>query len=685
MHYTPLRGDGLRGILGYMDRDVESSVDKLQRRLYQRGAAPKERDRRPLHEEAHRVAPGWDSQEEAQNQREFEQGSLEEYAQQVEKQVNPSAQVPAYLRDKHTNKDALARKEKQRTTTRVVRSIFLTALAFFILSAGVAWYFFFYEHNQISCDNVKIDVTGPLSVPSGKELTLNVGILNKNPTPVQLAELVVNYPEGTRSVQNSAISLTTARERVGTIASGERVRTSVRALLYGKEQSESTIDLIVEYRIDESNAVFVCKAPYKVIIATSPVGLVVDGLEEVSSGQELVLTATVSSNADETVRDQRLVAEYPFGFEFVRAEPKPTNDLNAWDVGDISPGSKRTVTIYGIVNAATVEARSIKFRLGEKDKEKADGLLTTLQLVEHPFLIARAFINLDLVVNDIKDPDVPAKMGEEQRAVLHWKNTLPYAIYDVEIEASLDSPLINPSTVRQGQGYYRSVDRTIVWTGQTSPKLKSLGPGESGQFEFSFNTVPLAQDTSTLGPNIIVAFTVRARRTSDDAGVSGKLVSQSKRTIKFESQLAFDYEILRALGPFINTGVHPPIPDHESTYTIHWSLKNNTNEVNTVKATAELPINVRWLDAISPEDGSLTYNPTTHMVVWTPGTIPAGTGSRSPTREVYYQVALTPSITDNLETTSVILEPRLTGVDAYTQSVIEIKPRDLYVSKVRGE
>jgi len=665
--------------------DEESSVDKLQKRLYQRGEAPKERIRRALHEEAHTVPSAWADQEEVSAQREFKEGSLEEFAQQVQTEANPSSQTPAYLRDKRMSKEALSRREKQRVTTRVIRSIFLTALVFFILSLCVAGYFFFFSHNQISCDNMKIDVTGPLSVASGKELVLNVGIQNKNPSSVQLAELVVNYPEGTRSAQNNSISLTTARERIGTIKAGERVRTSTSALMFGKEQSEYTVDLTVEYRIDQSNAVFSCNAPYKVIIATAPVGLVVEGLEEVSSGQELALIATLTSNSDQTVRDQRVIVDYPFGFEFVRGEPAPTNGKNAWDVGDIAPGTKRTITVYGVVNAPTVESRSIKFRLGEKDRDKADSLATTIQLIEHPFLITRAFLDLNLEVNDNANPEVPAKLGEVQRAKLNWKNTLPYAIYDVEIEASLNSTLIDPASVRQGQGYYRSVDHTILWSGQTTPKLKTVGPGDSGSFEFSFNTLPLALDTSALGPNVTIAFTVRARRTSDSAEVSGKLVSQSKRTIKFESQLAFQYEVLRALGPFVNTGVHPPIVDHETTYTIHWVLLNNTNEVDTVKATAELPINMRWLNAASPNDGSITYDQTSHQITWAPGTVPAGTGSRLPAREVYFQVALTPSITDNLDTTTLLNSPRLTGVDAYTHSVIELTPRDVYVTKVTGE
>jgi hypothetical protein len=674
-----------------MDMDEDSSVDKLQKQLYQFNGGPKERARRTLHEDgAHDIASNWTTQEDVREQHALDQDPMSEAGAYagfettggVGHPPTPPA-VPAFLRDGRGSKEVIASHQKQRMAGRWVRGIFLTSLLFFILSAGVAGYFFFYESNQISCDNMVIDVTGPLTIASGKELTLNVGILNKNPTAVQLADLVVQYPEGTRSPKDSRTSLTTARERVGTINAGERVRTSVNALLFGKEQTEYTIDLAVEYRVDESNAVFECKAPYKIIIATAPVSLSVDGLEELSSGQELVLTATMNSNSEETVHDQRLVVEYPFGFEFVRAEPMPSQGTNVWDVGDVAPGSKRTVKIVGVVNAPTVESRTIKFRLGEKDTEEQKGITTTMQLVEHGFVIAKPFLDLTLLVNDNDSAEVPVKIGDPVRATLLWKNTLPYAVYDVEIEALLNNPLIDQKTVRQGAGYYRTVDDTLIWTGQTTPKLKEVGPGATGRFDFSFMSVPLGSDTSVRDPNLTIGFTVRGRRISDNKEVAQTLVAQSKRTIKFDSQLDVRTTILYATGPFTNTGIHPPVADAETTYTVHWAIANNTSDVSGVKVTGELPINVRWMDTTNPGGSPISYNPTTHTVTWSPGDVPAGTGANLPIREVYFQIGVTPNAFETISDMVMVEDQAVIGVDQHTKSVVELKPRAVRMIEIR--
>lgn len=661
----------------------DSSVEKLRKRLYQYGAPPKERERRPLHDSAHQVQTGWVTQEDVAEDRAAPLGSLESF-EQIAQDVAPEEQVPAYLRKARGSGVKADIREKQRTTQRVIRSMFVVALVFFLISAGVAGYVLLFGGNQISCDKMDIDVTGPLSVPSGKELVLSVGVLNKNPTPVHDAELIVKYPAGTRSAENTAVTLGTTRDRIGTVEAGERVRVDTKSLLYGQEKTEYTIDIAVEYHVDDSSAVFVCEAPYQVIIATAPVALTVDGLEEVSSGQELALTVTVTSNSDEVVKDQRLVADYPFGFEFVRADPEPTDGTHAWDIGDVAPGMSRTFTIYGVAHAPTVESRSIKFRVGERDPEDGGKTLSALQLVEHSFLISRPFLALNLAVNDNLDPEVPVNMGEVIEATLNWENTLPYTLYDVEIEAKLDSPHIDSRSVRQGNGYYRSVDRTILWTGQTTNVLKEVRPDQSGRLEFNFVTYPLSHDTSARDPNITISFTVRARRLSDNTEVSQTLVAQSERIIKFNSQLMFAVEGLHALGPFTNTGVHPPAVDYETTYTVHWKLLNNTSDVDSVKVVGELPINVRWLNNISPSDGSLNYNPNTHEVIWNPGLVPAGTGSMKPVREVYFQIGVTPSVTDPFDLT-IVGNQKMTGTDRYTGVPVEITPRDLYITHIPRE
>jgi hypothetical protein len=673
----------------------ESSVDRLNRKLYARGEGPHEHARRTLHEEAHEVHDTWVSQEDIQQQHELEDDPARMLEELREGHLPGKAaeRGPSILYDKRASTVATAAREKRRVASRLVRTAFFASLTFFVLAAGIAAYFFMVGKNTISCDNLGITISGPVTIPSGKELVLSVGIVNHNPVPLQDTALVVSYPEGTRSPENSSISLPTDRQQIGTLNPDEPVRATTHAVLFGKEQTQQSINASVEYHIADSNAVFTCPAPYQVLIATAPVTLTVDGLEEISSGQQLTLTVTLASNSDELVPDLRMTADYPFGYEFVSAEPEPTNGRNVWDIGDLTPGGKRTITVTGVVSAQSVEARAVKFRVGEKQPANPDELATTLQVVDHPLLITRPFLALSLTLNDSTAAELSAVPGQTISGDLTWTNVLPYPLYDVEIETSLPGPLVDVSSVKAKDAYFRSVDRTLQWTPQTVADLKTIEPGAKGRTQFTFNINKFIEDTSARDPALDLSFTVRARRISDDVPVEQTLVAQVPRTIKLTSDLQLTPYVVYSIGPFTNAGPYPPRVDQETTYTITWNIKNTTNAVDTVQVTGELPLYVRWLGAINPSDAAVSYNPATHEVSWNVGDVPASTGYQTPAREVAFQVAFIPSITQ------LDMEPELVqnlvarGVDHFTGTVIERSirkqttaiPRDPYFGTFGGK
>jgi hypothetical protein len=72
----------------------------------------------------------------------------------------------------------------------------------------------------------------------------------------------------------------------------------------------------------------------------------------------------------------------------------------------------------------------------------------------------------------------------------------------------------------------------------------------------------------------------------------------------------------------------------------------------------------------------VVYNETTKEVIWTPGSIPAGTGVSTPVREVYFQILISPSLSQVKKSPYIINEQRFSAQDAYTgQEISQIKPQ----------
>ena len=89
---------------------------------------------------------------------------------------------------------------------------FFGALLFFALAAVYAAFIFFGGSNIVSSENIDLQITGPVSVNSGEKITLVLDIRNRNRTPLEVVDLVVEYPKGTRSAEDGREELPRYRE-----------------------------------------------------------------------------------------------------------------------------------------------------------------------------------------------------------------------------------------------------------------------------------------------------------------------------------------------------------------------------------------------------------------------------------------------------------------------------------------
>jgi len=679
--------------------DKDSSVEKMKKKLYVRNVEPVLHERRALHEDApHKVAYSWDENGSAQEEEETYEMSQDpqEILEELHRGHIPGQVIPkpSILDDKRFSADAavVEDKEEDRFVSRIIKAVLIASFLFFIFAVGLAGFYLIGGKNQVSCKNVDIAVTGPHSIPSGKKLVLDVSVTNNNPVPMKNASLEVVFPDGARDAQLSSSGLPSSKEQVGTIEVGEHVRTSTTALLFGQEQTEQEIKTIISYEIEDSSASFTCEQPYTILISTSPVSLTVEGLEEISSGQELELEVSVTSNSEETVPDLRIVAEYPYGFEFISSVPEPTEDDRVWEVGDLIAGKVRTVKIRGIVRGQGVEARTITFSVGEKDTVDAKGLATILQKNEHPLLVTRPFMELSLELDDSANSEVTSTLGEQIRGNLKWKNALGDALHDVEIEAHFTGVMLNLASVTAGTGFFRSIDRVLIWTPQTADFLRNLEAGQEGELPFKFSTKPFEKGTRASNPSMSIEFVVRARRISDNIPVQQNLQEQSKRTILFNTDLDYEAYALYGVGSFTNTGPHPPEVNERTTYTIVWDVTNSTNNADSVILKGELPVYMEWLGQVAPQNESVVFNPVTREVIWSLGAVARDTGYQEALRKISFQVGVTPSISQLGEELILVEKIVLQGTDTFTKNVLTQKIRvvnsklakDPYFSKVWG-
>lgn len=549
----------------------------------------------------------------------------------------------------------------------LVSVLFCCALAF-------ALYTLYTGSNFVSNNNIDIKLLGPVTSPAGEELSLDVDIINRNTTDLILADLVITYPEGTRNADDRVTPMPQDRIPLGVIEKGRTLRQTIRSVLFGEENAKKNIKISLEYRIEGSSNIFVKDKQYPIFIGSSPIAVNVDSASEVIPEQENEFRITVRSNSSSIVKGLVFKAEYPFGFDFVSAVPSTTGDNATWILGDIKPGEERQIVLRGRILGGELQERVFRFYTGTEDATDKMAIGTVFVTNSTAITLKRPFISADLALDGKTDSVYVARAGEDIKGEITWQNNLDVPINDAVIEARITGPMLDKTSIRGDRGYYRSVDNTILWDNSTLEELTELKAGDVGRLQFSFAALaPSIENNSTFRrESMKVELSIRAKRLNEDK-VPEEVVSNVSRVIKIASDLALTTRLVRNVGPFVNTGPIPPMPEQPSTYTVLVSLKNSYNSVKDVVYSATLPQYVEWLGQVYPNNSPVTYNADKRQITWQIGDMQPGIGYSQSTKDFAFQVSFLPSVGQLGSTPPIVINQRIAGKDNFTGEITETK------------
>ena len=632
--------------------DDKSSINWLRNRLYSRTNVPKPRERRKLRPDMHQVTESWDDIDQAEDQPPV-----------PPKPITPMA--------------------KQKKETTMLTWILIGSFAFFVLSLGYSAFLFMSGSQVVSNENIDIEIEGPVAVPGGEELALSIGIVNRNAVPLELVDLIIDYPDGTRSANNLSVEMQRLRESIGTIEPGERKKTTVRAVLFGEEESQKDITITLEYRIEGSNAILYKERNHNVLLSSAPVALKVDSVKELTSGQEVEFTVRAISNSTGVLEDVLVTAEYPFGFEFIQSTPKPAVGGNTvWNIGDMQPGEEREINIRGYLLGQDSEQRIFRFETGVQDKDSPSEIAASFSKSEVPITIKQPFIQLAMSLDgDSGEGEHVVRRGDEVRGDISWVNNLETTIFDGVIEVKLSGPAVDKNSIDALRGFYRSQDNTLIWNSENNRDFEEIKPGDRGSVRFLFKPLPVSPEIRLENPEIQVEASVRGRRL-DENDVPEAVTADVERTVLVASDIFFTSKAVYTTGPFENSGPLPPRAEQETTYTIVWTVANTSNDMTNVRIASHIPSYVEYLDIVSPTSEDVRYNPTSGDIVWNVGDVPTGLGYTSQAREVAFKVSFTPSLSQVGQSPNLIDDQYIEGLDLFTNSVIQSSRRGVTIQLV---
>ncbi len=562
--------------------------------------------------------------------------------------------------------------------TSMFKKFFITSIIIFVLAMGYALFTFFVGNNSVSNNNIDITVLGNAFAAGGQELPLQVEIVNKNSSELELADLVVEYPKG--ATQNTATNDTnTLRTSVGTIPSGGTQDENIKITLFGEQGSIQPLKISLEYRVAGSNAIFVKEVPYQVTISSTPINLSIDAPIEANPNQEITLNVKATLNATNPAQGILLRADYPVGFQFESAKPAPSFGNNVWTLGDLAPGVERDISITGkLVDTADGEQKNFHIFSGSVSSTDKSVIGTVYNSLGYLVNIKKAFIEANLYVNGVYQTNYAVDSKTTVSGEIRWANNLDTQINNLSISAKLSGNAFNSKTVIANQGFYNSSNQTITWDKNSKSDFAVVNPSDSGSVDFTLSPLALFNSSGMLSsPKINIDVSIKGENPMEGNAVQ-ELDNSESKVINIISDAGLTAKAEYYGGPFgKNSGPIPPKAGTPTTYTITWTLSNTSNNISGAKVKATLPSWVSFVGPISPPAEDLTYNGSTQEITWNVGGIPSGTGITTASREVSFQVSLNPS-TSQVGTSPVLINDAvLTGHDDFANVDVTVNKSSL--------
>lgn len=624
-----------------MPSEGKDDIEKLKAKLYSRENKDKTMSdiRTPLTKEESDAPVSW-------------QDSVAELNKEQEK-PKPPQRVPPI--------GALMQEEKKKMS--FAAKFLIASFLFFVLAASAAAYIFFGGGTLISPQNIDLSVVMPSLVDSGKTSTFQVLIDNRNTSQLQLVDLVIDYPDGTRD-PTDATTLTQGRQSIGTINAGQQLKQTASAIFYGQQGAQEKVAVTLEYSVAGSNAVFEKQAEADFIIGSSPISVSVSAPSTAVSDQPFPIDLTIQSNATTPLTNVVIQAQYPFGYSVANSIPTALAGGTFWQLGTLAPGASQTIHIVGSLSGQEGDQRVFRFLAGSNTDQTDTQVEVPLLSVPQTITVQKPFITGTISVNGQSGKTISVQSGQPLQGTINWQNNLPTAVSNVQMTLNFSGPALDKGSISSGDGFYQSQNSTITWGPQQDPSLSQVAPGGTGLLQFSFSTLPPgAGNVLVTNPVINLSLSVQGT-TATQSGAPQQVSGAATAQVSVASALSLTAQALHFTGAFTNTGPMPPKANSDTSYTIVWTVKNSSNTIGNATVSTVLPQYVRY---VSGGASGVTYDSGSRTVTWSLGDLNPGVGYTAPAEQVSFQVVLTPSESQAGSVPALTGNVSLQGQDRFAQ------------------
>lgn len=508
---------------------------------------------------------------------------------------------------------------------------------------------------------LSVEIVAPDNVEIGVPFTATIAVSNAGSGVAQETTLALSLPDGFIFMSEPATKRVSTKS-LGSLGKGTATTQEFRIMPVSNENSIVQLRASLSYVPTDLGSRFEKQTEKEMQIGESGISLDIIAPTKVFAGETFEVKIDYENISETEFYDLELVVEYPRGFTFL-SSTLPPDDENIWKLGDLRAGSKGSFTIKGGMQGP--DNAFFDFSVGVNTSFLGKSYAVNQKTAS--ISIAPSALAVTVVANN--GAEFVAAPGDIVEYEITYKNNTSIGLKDVIIIAKLIGEMFDLRELEPREGVFRSSDNSIMWNASRVPSLSVLSPGEEGVLAFSVkvrSSYPIQRisdknfvlkiaaqiESPTVPANVASQRTVGS--TSHEAKVRGLLVPLISAYYADDSSIT-------------NSGPIPLRVGQATTFNMHWTLKNQATDMESVKLKTFLGPNVRYTGAYTATNSiAPTYNERTQEFIWEPGTIPATKGVIDNPVELTFQVEITPSSNQVNQYPALTGETTISAKDAFT-------------------
>ena len=553
-------------------------------------------------------------------------------------------------------------------------SIFIVIILVCAGSYGYSWWL----KNAFHQDRVAVSFEGPSAVDSTQSVKYIIHYKNDNRVTLKNAEIQLDYAENFQPTDNlnlKYLSPTTSKIFVGDIKPQSEGTVELNGVFYAPKDFPAYIHATLNFTPSNGTGELSMDSQVGISITAAPVVLNISAPQQAVNGDNISYVVDYKNLDVRQMSGVQVRIDFPAGFTLSSAQPAASENNSYWYVGNLDPSQGGKITIQGQLKGAGGESKDLVASLGQVG---SDGKFVVFSKQQLSTQMVSPVLSVQQGLEDKTDDIISA--GEVLKYVIAYQNTGSVGLRDAIITANVASKLLDFSklSIPEG-GSFDGATNTITWKASDVPGLAVINPNSGGQVHFSVPVKDVIPIASALDKNFVV--TSVASIDSPDIPTpidSNKIIGSNQLELKLASKVLFNTSGYYTDSNLKNTGPIPLLTGQETTFAIHWSISNVSNDITGGKVISSLPSGVRWTGQIYPANENITYNSRTNQVIWDTGTVSAGAGVINPARSIEFQVGVSPQINQIGQSVLLVNKSTFTASDTFVSRDISLDnpPKD---------